>query len=133
MRRYALIAALTLLAAACTQPTRQQSAAEATANAAPSPGAPGLSVLYGAVTVAEKPAPDGTAITVVVNDNACGSAAVRGGRYEVVVAGDAEKKGCGKPGDEVTLYNGLDGDPARKPFSQKAKWAANSQKLDLVQ
>ena len=79
MRHYALFAALTLLAAACTQPTRQEAATQATVAAAPTPGAPGLSVLYGAVTVAEKPAPDGTAITVVVNDNACGSAAVRGG------------------------------------------------------
>jgi len=98
----------------------------------PTPGAPGLAVFYGAVKVDGAAPFEGMTLTVQVNGVNCGSGLVRGGRYEVVVASDADKGGCGKPGDPVLFLIGGEGDPGGHAFDQKGAFQMASQKLDLT-
>lgn len=102
------------------------------APATPTPGAPGLAVFYGAVTVDGGPASDGLTVVVEVNGANCGSGVVRAGRYELAVASDAEKRGCGKPGDTVVFKWGGLGDPGGRAFDQTAAWQPHSQHVDLT-
>lgn len=119
-----------LLTAACATPSP---AAPPTA-AAPGASAPDpkLAVFRGSVTLGGRPAGEGEIIAVQVNGVECGAAPVRGGRYELVAASDADRKGCGKPGDPVEFFLGLAGDPSSRTFPQKARWNQGVQQVDLV-
>ncbi len=61
---------------------------------------------FGTVTLDDTPAPDGTTITALVNDNLCGTGLVTGGNYVVDVASATTQEGCGTDGDTVSFLVG---------------------------
>jgi len=126
-----LLSPLLLLAlASCTPgPTVAPSTPTPAAPPGPTPGAPGLAVFYGAVVMDAAAAPDGTVVVAEVNGASCGSGMARAGRYEMAVASEAERRGCGKAGDTVVFrLLGTDPGPA---FEPQAKWQLASQPVNL--
>jgi hypothetical protein len=72
-------------------------------------------------------------VIVQVNGNNCGSAVVNGGTYEVDVASDVAKEGCGKTGDTVVFVLGGEGDPGGQQFDQAGFWDnTQTNELDLT-
>ena len=56
---------------------------------------------FGATTLDDQPAPDGTTITAFVGTNNCGTGTITGSSYTVDVASATTKSGCGTDGATV--------------------------------
>ena len=65
---------------------------------------------------------DGATIIAQVNGNNCGSGIVTGGSYEVTVASDGAKSGCGTSSATVTFVLGGEGDPGGTEADQSGIW-----------
>ena len=65
---------------------------------------------------------DGATIIAQVDGNNCGSGVVTGGSYEVAVASDEAKSGCGTAGATVTFVLGGEGDPGGTEAAQSGIW-----------
>lgn len=115
----------------CTAPASAPPAGTATL-VAPTPGVPGLAVFYGSVKIDGAAAGEGLTVVADANGVNCGSGTIRSARYELAVASDSEKRGCGKPSDPV-VFRWLDGSAdGGRPFDQRAAWQPTSQQLDLT-
>lgn len=87
-------------------------------------------MFYGALQMDGAAAPDGTVVIAEVNGGSCGSGTARAGRYEMAVASEGERRGCGKPGDTVVFR--LLGTAPGPAFEPQAKWQALSQQVNLT-
>ena len=132
-----LLAVLTAAMVACATPggpvpASPQAPADRATPATATPGAPGLAVFYGSVTADGGPPFEGLTIVVDIDEIDCGSGTVRAGRYELAVASERERRGCGKPEAPVVFRLVGAGDGPGRAFDQKGAWQPLSQKLDLT-
>ena len=65
---------------------------------------------------------DGATIIAQVNGYNCGSGFVTDGSYDVTVASDEAKGGCGTEGATVTFVLGGEGDPGGTEADQTGTW-----------
>ena len=65
---------------------------------------------------------DGATIIAQVDGNNCGSGFVTDGSYDVTVASDEAKGGCGTAGATVTFVLGGEGDPGGTEADQTGTW-----------
>ncbi len=76
---------------------------------------------------------DGATIIAQVDGNNCGSGFVTDGSYEVIVASDEAKGGCGTSGATVTFVLGGEGDPGGTEADQTGTWDDNQvNELDIT-
>ena len=76
----------------------------------------------GSASIDGEPLFDGATIVAQVNGNNCGSGVVTDGSYEVTVASEEAKGGCGAPGATVTFVLGGEGDPGGTEADQSGTW-----------
>ncbi len=65
---------------------------------------------------------DTATILAEIDGNSCGSGEVTDGSYEVTVASDEAKAGCGTAGATVTFVLGGEGDPGGTVADQTGTW-----------
>jgi len=65
---------------------------------------------------------DGATIIAQIDGNNCGSGIVTDGSYDVTVASDEAKGGCGTSGATVTFVLGGEGDPGGTEADQTGTW-----------
>ena len=65
---------------------------------------------------------DNATIIAQVDGNNCGTGFVTDGSYEVTVASEEAKGGCGVPGATVTFVLGGEGDPGGTEADQTGTW-----------
>ncbi len=89
-----------------------------TPNGAPDEGAQ----FSGSASIDSEALFDGATIVAQVNGNNCGSGFVTDSSYELTVASDEAKRGCGTPGATVTFVLGGEGDPGGSEADESGIW-----------
>ncbi len=86
----------------------------------------------GTATIDGEPLFEGATILAQVDGNNCGTGIVADGSYDVTVAADEAKGGCGTSGATVTFVLGGAGDPGGTVADQTGTWdETQANELDI--